>query len=171
MLDSQAPVAFQLAVARHACRILSVLSITVPTSWLALPPVPVPVLLKRSSTTIEQLEDSTVVAAEATITSPPPAEEMVSTCAYFVLFRTNPDLRVFKRWGCLAYVRSEKHQRVRFSQHGEFAAVLGLGGDRYDEWTYEVYLFRTRARVARRDILFCEDVMPFAQGRPSPVVQ
>ena len=160
MLDSQAPVAFQLDAARHACRILSVLSIMVPSSWLTAPPLP------------GSLNRTTPLPVDPTIDPPVPStkrksepDPLVPSCAFFVLFRSNPDLRVFKRWGCLAYVRSEKFQRQKFQQHGEFAVVLGIAGDRYDEWTYEVFLFRTRARVARRDILFREDVMPFAQGR------
>ena len=172
MLDSQAPVSFQLEAAQHACRILSILSISVPASWLdapaiarrlALPPTPMSL---ASSPVSSPFPDAFLPLSENDADASVP---MVTTCAYFVLFRTYPDLRVFHRWGCLAYVRSEKLHRDRFQQHGEFAAVIGISGDRNDEWTYEVYLFRTRARVARRDILFREDIMLFAQGRdPQP---
>jgi hypothetical protein len=187
MLDSQAPVKFQLDAARHACRILSILSIKVPAAWLQSDAInlklakelsqdtrwqtaqqglsrrqsPSRAMRKRSSRKSKSKTTTSIVTV-ADITDPDP---MVATCAFYVLFRTNPDLRVFKRWCCLAYVRSEKSQREKFRQHGEFAAVLGIAGDRYDEWTYEVYLFRSKSRVARRDILFREDIMPFAQGR------
>ena len=124
MLDSQAPVSFQLDAARHTCRILSVLSIMVPAAWLEAPPVSMNVNrstpLPTDPTTVPPVltaNPDSVTQTDSVLSDSTDAS-LVPSCAFFVLFRANPDLRVFKRWGCLAYVRSEKFQRQKFQQHG-----------------------------------------------------
>ena len=81
------------------------------------------------------------------------------------IFGNDMDLRVLKRWMCLCYVRLDKKERETFGTHGLFGALLGLHGYTYEQWTYEVLIFRTRGIRHTRDVVFMENIMPFRIGR------
>ena len=81
------------------------------------------------------------------------------------IFGNDMDLRVLKRWMCLCYVRLDKKERGAFGTHGLFGALLSLHGYTYEQWTYEVLIFRTRGNRHTRDDVFMENVMPFRIGR------
>ena len=87
------------------------------------------------------------------------------TTAHREIFGIDLDLRVFKRWGCLVYVRIDKAEREKFGAHGLFGVLLGLHGYKFEDWTYEVYIFRTKGTRHTRDLVFMEEVMPWLHGR------
>ena len=78
------------------------------------------------------------------------------TTAHREIFGVDLDLRIFKRWGCLVYVRMDKSERNKFGAHGLFGVLLGLHGYKFEDWTYEVYVFRTKGIRHTRDLVFIE---------------
>ena len=87
------------------------------------------------------------------------------TTAHREIFGVDLDLRIFKRWGCLVYIRIDKTEREKFEAHGLFGVLMGLHGYKFEDWTYEVHVFRTKATRHTRDLVFMEDIMPFLHGR------
>ena len=81
------------------------------------------------------------------------------------IFGVDLDLRVFKRWGCLVYIRIDKSEREKFGAHGLFGVLMGLHAYTFEDWTYEVLVFRTKSTRFTRDLVSMEDVMPFLHGR------
>ena len=55
------------------------------------------------------------------------------TTGHREIFGVDLDLRVFKRWGCLACIRIDKEERDKFGSHGLFGVLMGLYG-----YTFEV---------------------------------
>ena len=87
------------------------------------------------------------------------------TTAHREIFGVDLDLRIFKRWGCLVYVRMDKSERNRLGAHGLFGVLLGLHGYKFEDWTYEVYVFRTKGIRHIQDLVSMEEVMPWLHGR------
>ena len=87
------------------------------------------------------------------------------TTGHREIFGVDMDLRVFKRWGCLVYIRIDKTERDKFGAHGLFGILMGLHGYKFEDYTYEVHCFRTKAMRHTRDIVFMEDIVPFLHGR------
>ena len=59
----------------------------------------------------------------------------------------------------------DKSERNKFGAHGLFGVLLGLHGYKYEDWTYEVYVFRTKGIRHTRDLVFMEEAMPWLHGR------
>ena len=59
----------------------------------------------------------------------------------------------------------DKSERNKFGTHGLFDVLLGLHGYKYEDWTYEVYVFRTKETRHTRDLMFMEEVMPWLHRR------
>ena len=59
----------------------------------------------------------------------------------------------------------DKSERNKFGAHGLFGVLLGLHGYKFEDWTYEVYVFRTKGIRHTRDLVFMEEVMPWLHGR------
>jgi hypothetical protein len=86
------------------------------------------------------------------------------TSAYKLYFKSDFNYLLLKRLGSLVYCKLQKAQRVKFGVHGALGMLLGLGGFKFNDFTYQVWLPNNEI-IFVRDCVIAEDYRPFAVGR------
>ena len=89
----------------------------------------------------------------------------LETTGFQVYFKTEFNLTMLKRIGCMVYYRLEKEQRAKFGAHGALAVLVGLNGFKFPDFTYQLCIPKSRQTTFRRDLLFAEEHMPYREGR------
>ena len=94
----------------------------------------------------------------------PVLHQGVWTSGYKVYFKADFNYNMLKRIGSLVYVRLQKKQRVKFGVHGALGVLIGLGGFKFPDFTYKVWMPNNEILFVR-DCLIAEDYRPFAVSR------
>ena len=91
----------------------------------------------------------------------------LETTGFQVYFKTEFNLTMLKRIGCMVYYRLEKEQRVKFGAHGALAVLVGLNRFKFPDFTCQLYIPKSRQTIFRRDLLIVCRGVHALQGRES----